>query len=377
MACGGGDSSPPPDLLTPSDLALKAQTWNSKSVPVGKIAAVAELYDDTVVFGDQGAMVFTSGLLLNADATVKAWKQAGVIPAGDLSGDWLFGLDGSGAVRRLANRKSMEDVSDRYALKGTPVQAVAALGKGLVGFSIATGLAVADGKSVTKYNMPFPTLAGGGGRAVTVAPGAVQVFDPVAMVTNEYKLPGVVAAVFDAGDHLLAVTDAALYLDSGDGQLKKIFANPGAPFTAMVAAGPSVWLAAGDQAWLYTGGEIKRGPAGSVPAGARLIGSPSGDLWLLKDGALSRVGEDSGGGADQDLWKATVLPVFTRTCSLCHLPMGSSGIDLSTYKTWASRRALMNQRVVLGKPTPMPPNGAGMLTPDEMEAVKAWIANMP
>jgi mono/diheme cytochrome c family protein len=75
------------------------------------------------------------------------------------------------------------------------------------------------------------------------------------------------------------------------------------------------------------------------------------------------------------LWQKTVLPTFTRLCSLCHLPGGTSGIDLSTYPTWASRRALINQRVLVGKPTPMPPSGAGKLTADEQAALQAWVAS--
>lgn len=96
---------------------------------------------------------------------------------------------------------------------------------------------------------------------------------------------------------------------------------------------------------------------------------------MLQGGALQRFGEEPTGGADQLLWQKTVLPIFTRLCSLCHLPGGTSGIDLSTYPHWVSRRALINQRVIVGKPSPMPPAGAGQLTADELAALMAWVAS--
>jgi len=122
---------------------------------------------------------------------------------------------------------------------------------------------------------------------------------------------------------------------------------------------------------------MRRSPPGKAPAGGKLFGSPTGDLWVLNNGALTRIAEVSPGGMDQDQWKQTVLPLFTRLCSLCHLPGGSSGIDLSTYSAWTARRALVGQRVLVGKPTPMPPAGAGTLTSDDRAALQAWVNNMP
>ena len=83
-ACQQG---PAPDtLLAERPLSLRSVKWNAKEVPTGKIAAVADLSEDTVVFSEQGALVFTAGLLLNTDPATKSWKAATVIPAGDRAG---------------------------------------------------------------------------------------------------------------------------------------------------------------------------------------------------------------------------------------------------------------------------------------------------
>jgi hypothetical protein len=375
--CACGDQEPlPPPVLMETPLKIQPVEWNGKQVAVGKVAAVAELYDDTVVFSDQGALIFTSGLLIGSDAAVTAWKGATVIPAGDLSGEWLAAIDGMGRVRRLRNRSIMEDVSDRYGLKDVPVEEVAALGGRLVGFVLRDSVAVADTDTVTRYPVSLRGVSASGGRAAAVVGDVVRVFDTATRLPREYPVKGAVAVAFDNMDRLIVASPDTLYRENAEGTLERIHViTDGPPFRALVRAGLSLWAAIGDSLALLSDRELRRTTGGVLPADMRLLGSPSGDLWLLSGGALSRIAEDGGGGADQDRWKKTVLPIFTRLCSLCHLPGGSAGIDLSTYKSWADRRALMDLRVVQGKPSPMPPAGAGMLTPDEMEALKAWIAN--
>ena len=166
-ACGDDVVSP---VLPVSALAAGEVEWNAKGLAVGKVAAVAELGDDTLVLSDQGALVFTGGVLLSSDAITKRWRQAAVIPAGDLAGEWLTAVDGAGALRRLRNRSTMETISDRYGLGGSPVRELAPLGGGRVAFALEQGgLAVADGQTVKRYDGEFRGLAGGGGRASTAA----------------------------------------------------------------------------------------------------------------------------------------------------------------------------------------------------------------
>jgi mono/diheme cytochrome c family protein len=385
-ACG--DDKDQAAMVPVMPLQVRQVPWNLANQDVGKVAAVAELYEDTVVLGDQGAQVFTGGLVVATDTSARSWRGATVIPAGDLSGQWLVAIDDKGRLLRLRNRRTLEEVGDRYGLAGTPLAAVAALGSGLTGFALASDLAVADGTRVTRYPGGLTGLAGAGGRAAGLVDGGVRVFelapgdgtgmaaDPASAQVHDFAVPGAVAVTFDARARLVVATADTLYSENDGGALDRIYRSPDAPIHGLSTSGAVVWAAIGDTLAELTGAELRQSAGGTLAADARLVGSPSGDVWALESGALRRLGEAaSGGGADQQLWQNTVLPIFTRVCSLCHLPGGSSGIDLSTYKAWADRRALVNQRVLVGKPSPMPPAGAGMLTDDERAALQAWIAN--
>ena len=368
-------------------LQVQPVAWNLANQNVGQVAAVAELYDDTVVFGDQGAQIFTGGLVLATDTTAQKWRAAAVIPAGDLSGQWLVAVDGAGRLLRLRNRRSLEDVSDRYGLAGSPLSAVVALGQAQSAFALMSELAVADGMTVTRYPSTLTGLAGGGGRAAGLVDGAVRVFELAAATsapttpdsalpkTHDFRIPEPVAVAFDGNARLVAASRTALYAENSSGELDKIYSSPEVPIHGLATSGTAVWVAIGDTLAELAGTELRQSPTGTIAADAQLVGSPSGEVWVLQSGALRRFGKEPVDGADQVLWQKTVLPIFTRLCSLCHLPGGSSGIDLSTYPSWAARRALVNQRVIIGKPSPMPPAGAGKLTADEETALKTWLAS--
>lgn len=373
---GGGDGV----MLRSGTLALQPVAWNVNKIATGKVAGVAEVYDDLALFSDQGVQVFSSGVLFASDAAVKSWRGAAVVPAGDLSGDWAMGVAGDGRVLRLRNRSVMEDVSARYGLVGTAIREVTALGSGMVAFAYDKGLAVANGVDVTRYDGAFTALAGGGGSVAAVDGEKLRVFAPRDGASRVYALPGLVGAAFDPGGKLVAATASQIYLEVG-GELRARYAAD-QPIRGLVGTASGVWLMMGDSLALLRGDEVRRGPAGALTgaaagAGARLLASPSGDAWVLADGTLSRFAEDDGAGQDKELWRKNVLPMFGRLCAVCHLPGGSAGIDMSTYDTWTSRRAVVQQRVVVGKPTPMPPAGAGALTAAETAALKEWLMNKP
>ena len=73
-ACGE-EGAPPLVGITEAPLSLKAVDWNSKKVAVGKVSHLVEVGEDTLVLGDQGAQVFTSGLLLSSDSSSKSWLR--------------------------------------------------------------------------------------------------------------------------------------------------------------------------------------------------------------------------------------------------------------------------------------------------------------
>lgn len=375
---GCGDNGPPPLMLVPTGtLALTQSEFAPSGVTLGQVAAVSELGSDTLVLSDQGALLFTSGVLLAQDGNIKTWgSSAGVIPAGDLAGEWQAAVSTDGRVFRLRNRAVMEDVSDRYGLKGTPVREVVGLGKGRTAFALTGVLAVANGKEVKRYDGVYSGVVGANGRLATPGPDGVRVLEPESGALDFYPLPGARAAAFDPMGRLVAATAEGLY-QQGEGEdrsLKQIYQASGAEIRSLTGTPTGVWVVIGDTASLLQGGMLKMGPPGMVAQGARLYGTPTGDVWALGGSKLVRLAEQGEGGADEDIWKKNVLPIFTRLCALCHLPGGSAGIDYSTYKSWANNRALIQKRVVEGKPSPMPPAGAGMLTVDEMAALTDWLA---
>lgn len=377
LATGCGEAQlPAGDSFKLSELA-----WNSKNVDFGPISGVTEIYDDTLVLSGSGAVVLTSGVQLALDARVKSWGAVSVLPAADLSGSWAVAIDDKGSLRRLKNRSVMEDISDRYGLVGVPVRELAPMGQQGAVFALDGQLAVADGQTVTRYDGAYTQVAGATDRVAGIADGKVRLLDAKNKTTQDLEVGTPTALLFDENDKLVVATSDALYRESSDGAMQKIHSSKDAPIRGLVRAGTSMWMVLGDSLALVQDGKLRRAAEDDVnaviPADAKLFGSSSGDLWTVSSGKLRLLAEDSGGGADQDLWRRNVQPIFSRLCATCHLPGGSSGIDLSTYALWAARRSRMVVRVLDGKPTPMPPAGAGTLTAEERVALKAWTDNMP
>lgn len=373
-ACGDDLSYPAVPRLQEATLPLRLVDWNDGKEPVGQVAAVTEHGDDVIVMSDRGVLFFNHGVFKDRDPSIVTWRGAARVPAIGAEGEWPVGVDGGGRLRWLRGRGALDDVTDRFALPG-PVTDLAALGGGRVGFAISGALYVSEGPSLSRYDVPATGLAGGGGRAVLAAGDEVRVLDPAQGSGRRFALPGVVAAAVDATGKVVAATARALYREADGATLQRVHEEPegGAEIRGLAAAGAGVWVAIGDGLALLRGDQLLRGPGDMGLGGARLIGSPTGDLWLLGGGVLRRAAEADGGDADQEQWKRDVLPIYTRSCSQCHRAGGLS-VDLSTYSTWAERRALIGQRVIDRKPTPMPPAGAAPLTTEELAGLQAWIA---
>ncbi len=372
-ACQSGADT----LLGEQALQLKTVQWNAKSIPTGSVFAVADLNEDTVVFSSLGAMVFTAGLPLYTDSAVQSWKSATVIPAGNLAGSWLVGVDGNGKVRRLRDRSLMEDVSDRYGLQNDSVtELVAADPTTRTAFALGSQLAVSDGQKVVRYPVAISQISGGSSRVSGVVDGAVATFDTRSGKLARYGVSSPVATLIDTAGRLVVATEDTLYRESGE-SLVKLYVSSDAPIRGLVLSSGVVWVQIGDTLAVLDEAEVRRAQAGMIPADGKLLSSSTGDVWVLSQGTLKRFGEDTGGGASEDQWKNTVQPVFTRLCSLCHMPGGSANMDLSTYKSWVARKDAMRKRVVEMTPSPMPPKGAGSLTQDELTAVSAWLDTVP
>jgi len=178
---------------------------------------------------------------------------------------------------------------------------------------------------------------------------------------------------------LWAATPEALFRER-DGQFELAYRfETSQPVRALSSASSGVWVLLSDSLALIRDGQLLTAPLPASPvdapdAAVRLLGSPSGDAWLLGDSQVTRVGEESGGGQDLVLWRKQMLPVFHRLCQTCHLPSGSAHLDLSTHSAWSRFRHVLGQRVVAGMPTPMPPIGTGKPTAEELAAVSAWVS---
>jgi hypothetical protein len=106
-----------------------------------------------------------------------------------------------------------------------------------------------------------------------------------------------------------------------------------------------------------------------VEAGARLAGSPSGDVWVLGE-TTRRFAVDDAALAPRDRWEQAVQPIFARVCATCHLPRGSSGVDLSTVERWEEKRPLLRRRLVDERS--MPPRDHPLDDADR-EILRAWL----
>ncbi|HTN86336.1 MAG TPA: cytochrome c, partial [Sorangium sp.] len=109
------------------------------------------------------------------------------------------------------------------------------------------------------------------------------------------------------------------------------------------------------------------GRAVELPRDGRLIGSPSGDVWLLASGALRRFAAAEGDAGPA--WDE-IAPVFARACAPCHLPRGEGGADLSTGAAWTSRRDAIARRVI--EERTMPPPGRPLSEADRAR-IRAFV----
>jgi hypothetical protein len=366
MGCGG--STPADDVPL---LLVRAVDWNPTQTPMGMVAAVGELDDLTVVFSDIGATVLAGGAVLAQDSTVHSWRGATLIPAGDGNGSWLVGIDGDGRLLRLHTTGTFEDISDRYGLSGEPVRAIASLGGTRAAFGLATTVAIADGMNVTRYDLgAYDRLAGGGGRVATLYSGQVRVFDPVQNQAFSYTVAQASDLTLDESGKLFVTAGSTLFGENAQGQLERRYFAGNATLHGLVASGGRVWFAVGAELGMIETGAVSRTSGANINLQARLLTSPSGDVWTLAAGQLGRVSLDAAAMAKLRTWESTVRPVFIRSCTPCHLPGGTAGIDLSTYPSWAARLDVLYKRVITERS--MPPAGY-TLDDASRQAIQDWL----
>jgi mono/diheme cytochrome c family protein len=353
-------------------LALRSVEFNPQKADLGKISAVTDQGQSAVVFGDKGATVLLAGAVSGGDGSITTWSSAGVIPAADGEGEWMIGVGATGEVYTLDASMELQSISDRYGLLGQEVRAAVSLGAPGAAFLLDKQIAVADGKDVTRYDLPVTSFAGAKGRIAGLDGKSVHVFDPKSGKDSIVPIAAAYIA-FDNEGKVIAATKDALYAEDDSGALIEIgVVKEGVRGLASSPSG--VWIAAGSELALLSPDHdsISISSGAAVPEDAAISGSSSGDVWALSatKGLLRYSAAKEG---DESTWQQTVLPVFTRVCSQCHLPGGSAGIDLSFYGAWVERRAQIGKSVVDRAQPVMPPSGAPQLTDAEIAAVKAWV----
>jgi hypothetical protein len=351
-------------------ITVETVDWNPGLADTGTIAAVAEVGDATVVYSNKGALVFNGGAISASDNSVVTWTYAATIPASDGSGtSWAVGLDDQGRVLRLEARMALEDVSDRYGLKGVKVLGVVNMGQ-YVGFALENEFAIADGDTVVRYDGALHAISGGPSRLAGIkADGSVLLFDAKTMSAATFQVKGASSTAIDAGGRLVVAGSEGVFVqplpDVGTA-LQKGFDTGGAPVHGMVLSGPRVWFAFGSELGSLDPQGAYKTQGANVPADASLFSSPSGDVWALSAGKLTRFTIPVTG--DEAVWRKTVQPVYVRVCADCHAPGGSSGIDLSSYAAWSQRKALIYDRVVVKKNMPQ----GRTLNDADTQAITSW-----
>jgi len=254
------------------------------------------------------------------------------------------------------------------------VQSVASAA-GHVAFLLESGVAVSDGANVTRYRTAGRAVTANGALVAVADAAAVRVFNQGQEV--DAALPDTQRITYDSGGNLFAATSHALYRITG-AHIDQLYDGGGRTIHGLTASGANVWFAVDGDLGLVRDGHVSLGSGGTLANDARLIGSSSGDVWVLGS-ALQRFSALVGTSGDEESWISTVQPLYAAICSNCHSAPGSgkssSNIDLSTYAAWIGRRATIYQRVVGSAATPAampPPTSAFSLTDAQRAAIAAW-----
>lgn len=367
----------PSSVFEEGSIELRTVAWNIDPISPGKVSAVADSQDEVAIFGNQGASYYAEGMLLGSDTSILGWRSAAVVPSIDLPDNWLLGVDPFGQVYRLRKSGVLEVVTMQYGLPPNSVREVVAPGSKLTALALKDKLAVSDGTAVHMYDIRARGLVGSAGRLAGFDGSEVFQIDfgkPEGAEIQRLSLSGVIAVAFDVTGELalIAATEDALYVER-NGVLVKLWESAEDRITGLASSGRGVWVSMGKRLSLLTGRRLLHGTIGLSTDTAKIVGSPSGDVWSLGGSQLVRLGERTSFGIDEERWRRGILPIFQRLCRGCHLPSGSSNIDLSTYPQWAARRDQMRQRMIEGRPTPMPPREVGTLTPTELTLTQRWI----
>lgn len=345
------------------------------------IRAIADAGDPYVVFTDHGATVFSDANVTTSPRTA-SWVQAALVPAADQSGPWIVGIDADGGMHRLRARQAFEPVSARYGLAGTRVRAAGGAG-GAALFAVDGGFVVSDGEKILRYPLESPILdlAAGPDELAFVTRGRVVVIRLKPFESRSFEVEARAIAI-DRRGRLAVETDRAVYLSDAHGDLALVYG--GSALHGLATSADRLYFADERQLFVLEGAEVKLASQVSVSLDARLVGSPSGDVWALSaSGALRRFASGAGNASRQPLapgsrsaepitYARDIGPLVARVCAPCHAESGSTGIVLTTEAGLRTRRDLVRQRVLEDRD--MPPRTHPLAEADRA-TFAAWLAS--
>jgi len=367
--CGSGDPDASSRTLPneASPLTLRSIEWNAAKADVGTVSAVTELDASIVLFGAHGATVITGGAVTATISGETTWTTAATIPAADGIGTWVLGVDGKGRVRRVRAGSSFEDVSDRYGLGKDVVKSVVQV-DALTVFGFANGFAIADGKTVTRWDAGTNgTIAGAKGRLAWIENAEARTLDLSSKTISRWPVPNAAFATFDDKGRLIVASKRAIYVERANAL--DLRWNADADVTAVASSGTRVWLVVGSELAIVEGDTLAKSSGAAIDSDARLFGAKNGDVWALSSKGTRRFAREASDAAHTD-WDTNIKPIYARVCNACHAPGGTSGVDLSTYEGWMAKRAALRERVVDKKT--MPP-ATKTFSEADRDIIKAWL----
>jgi hypothetical protein len=339
----------------------------------GAAAAVVDLADELVVFGDRGAAVFQGGAVVSGDPSVVQWEGAAALPAADGPGTWAVGIASDGQLWRVTRAGKLEAISDRFGLAREKVLGAAAAGGRSAGFALESGLAVSDGSTVRRYDVHPPRLAGGAGALAWAEGDEVRRLEVATGALTRWRLPGARAVALAQDGRLAVLTEHELWAGPPNGELTLAYRTP-ALLGAAVACEGWFWFLEGGALGLLAGDSVARTASPLGAAGAALAPASGGGVWILSGGAAQKWSE---GGGEVAAWQRSVQPAYARLCASCH-QAGGALLPLASAPAWRGEADAIRARVFRGGGGgAMPPAGSPQPTEEELQKLRCWLDGAP
>ncbi len=368
---GCGSEPQPAPTFTAEPLSLEPVAWASTPWPT-PISFVHETENGIALCTSDSLVLVAGGVVANRAADAKGCESGARVPASEGAGDWDI-MIASGAIFRLANDGSTESVSARYGLEAKKVTRVVSIDASQFAFQYDGGFAIVDKGEVKLFAQAnLSSLASGDGKFGYLTSDAAHVLDTKTGGVTAFAVTGAKGMAFDTSKRLVVTTGSTIYREA-NGALVPLVDNQSA-LSSPASAGGKVWIMAGSELILLEDDHILKTSGLSLNEGAVIFGSSSGDVWLSRPSGVARLRHGSAGNALEQKWQADVAPIYAKVCSACHGPTGSAKIDLSSYNSWVSRKAALNERVVVK--ADMPPAGV-TLSADDRAKLSAFIGAMP